>query len=96
MDDVTELTIVLPATLGRAIDESVARGEYVDAGDYVRDLIRQRLADDDQVRAALEHGERSGRSPRSVRDIIAAERSADAACFMPRPDPRSRPDHPSR
>lgn len=79
MADVTELTIALPVELGRAIDESVARGEYVDAGDYVRDLIRQRLADDDAIRAALEHGERSGRSTRTVGDIIAAERMADAA-----------------
>lgn len=79
MAAVTEVTIALPLNLGQAVDESVARGEYVDAGDYVRDLIRQRLADDDAVRAALEYGELSGRSPRSVRDIIAAERMANAA-----------------
>lgn len=79
MADTTELTIALPVNLGRAIDESVARGEYVDAGEYIRDLIRQRLIEDDVIRAALEHGELSGRSPRSIRDIIAAERLKHAA-----------------
>lgn len=79
MTDALELTIALPVNLGRAIEESVASGEYVDAGDYVRDLIRQRLAADDAIRVALEHGELSGRSTRTVHDIIAAERLANAA-----------------
>lgn len=79
MANLNEVTVELPAELRRAIDDSVAQGEHVDAGDYVRDLIRQRLADDDAVRSALLHGEMSGRSTRSIREIIAAERVPRAA-----------------
>lgn len=57
---------------------SIARGEHINAADYVGHLIRDRLADDAAIHNALHHGERSGRSPRMVRDIFAYERAANA------------------
>jgi antitoxin ParD1/3/4 len=51
------------------IDAQVEAGEYANASDYIRDLIRHDQRERDAVRLALIDGERSGRSVRTVNDI---------------------------
>jgi antitoxin ParD1/3/4 len=53
------------------VEGQVATGQYADPSDYVRDLIRDRQAAVDRVRALIEEGDASGVSPRSFDDILA-------------------------
>ena len=52
------------------IDAQVEAGEYANASDYIRDLIRHDQRERDAVRLALIEGEKSGRSVRTVTDIV--------------------------
>jgi antitoxin ParD1/3/4 len=54
------------------IDSQVESGEYANASDYLRDLIRHDQRQREALRLALIEGERSGISDRKVEDIIAA------------------------
>lgn len=75
----TDLTFQLPQHLADWIAAKTASGEYVDAGDYLRDLVRR-----DEARAAklaamdrlVDEGLASGVSALSVDDILAAARKA--------------------
>lgn len=63
------LNISMPAVMREWIDSQVANGEYANASDYIRDLIRHDQRERDTIRLALIEGEKSGRSARSVTDI---------------------------
>ncbi len=63
------LNISMPDTMRAWIDAQVASGEYANASDYIRDLIRHDQRERDALRLALIEGEKSGRSNRSVTDI---------------------------
>ena len=54
------------------IETQVNCGEYANASDYVRDLIRQDQREQQMVRLALVEAENSGISERKVTDIISA------------------------
>jgi len=63
------LNISMPDVMREWIDAQVQGGEYANASDYIRDLIRHDQRERDAVRLALVDGEKSGRSGRSIRDI---------------------------
>lgn len=66
---VATLNISLPDAMRAWIDAQVEAGEYANASDYIRDLIRHDQRERDAVRLALIEGEKSGRSARTVTDI---------------------------
>lgn len=66
------LNVSLPDVMREWIDAQVASGEYANASDYVRDLIRHDQRQRDALKLALIEGEQSGTSTRKVKDIIAA------------------------
>ena len=63
------LKVSLPEELCEWIDAEVASGEYANASDYIRDLIRHNQREREALRFALMEGEESGVSQRSVMDI---------------------------
>ncbi len=64
------LNISMPKSMREWIDAQIEAGEYANASDYLRDLIRHDQRERDRVRMALIEGERSGPSDRSVTDIV--------------------------
>lgn len=66
------MNISLPDALKRHVDGQVATGEFANASDYVRDLIRYDQQSRDAIRAALREGEASGISPYCPEDILAS------------------------
>ena len=73
------VNIPLPPDLQQWIDSRVADGAYVDAGDYVRDLLRRdqtSLAEFRRVKALIDEGLASeilDQDPREIIDEIIAE-----------------------
>ena len=63
------LNISMPKAMREWIDAQIQAGEYANASDYIRDLIRHDQRQRDQLRLALIEGEKSGISKRSVTDI---------------------------
>lgn len=63
------LNISLPDAMREWIDAQIEVGEYANASDYIRDLIRHDQRERDAVRLALIDGEKSGLSNRSVLNI---------------------------
>ena len=69
-----QLTISVPPELQSLIDARLAQGAYVDAGDYVRDLLRQDARIENkraELRELIEEGLASGILDEDPRDIIA-------------------------
>lgn len=75
----TQLTISMPPVLKQWVDTRVADGEYADAADYLRDLVRRdqaASADRQWVKAMVDEGLRSevlDRDPRDIIDELIAE-----------------------
>ena len=69
MSELATLNISMPQAMRDWIDLQIDSGEYANASDYIRDLIRHDQRQRDQLRLALIEGEKSGVSSRSVRDI---------------------------
>ncbi len=73
------MNISLPDEMKAFVEQRVKSGLYANASDYVRDLIRDDFDDGSDwqpnaaIIAALEEGEASGISPRSVKEIIEQE-----------------------
>lgn len=63
------LNVSMPDAMRKWIDAQVEAGEYANASDYIRDLIRHNQRERDALRLALIEGEKSGTSSRSVLDI---------------------------
>ena len=59
----------MPKAMREWIDSQIKTGEYANASDYIRDLIRHDQRQRDTLRLALIEGEKSGVSKRSVTDI---------------------------
>jgi antitoxin ParD1/3/4 len=77
----TELSITVPADLQRWLEARLAEGRYVDAGDYVRDLIRRDLevafGETEWLRGLVAEGLASGISdekPETIIENIIAKR----------------------
>jgi antitoxin ParD1/3/4 len=69
MRNVATLNVSLPDAMREWIDAQIAAGEYANASDYIRDLVRHDQRQRDALRLALIEGEKSGRSTRSVTEI---------------------------
>jgi antitoxin ParD1/3/4 len=67
--DMATLNISLPDAMREWIDAQVRSGEYANASDYIRDLVRHDQRGRDAVRLALIEGEKSGLSDRTVSEI---------------------------
>jgi antitoxin ParD1/3/4 len=65
------MNISLPAPLAEWIEERVRSGQYANASDYIRDLVREDHKRRERLVHALIEGEESGPSDRLVRDIVA-------------------------
>jgi antitoxin ParD1/3/4 len=65
------LNISMPDSMRQWIDSQVEGGEYANASDYLRDLVRHDQRERTRLRLALIEGERSGSSNRSVTAIAA-------------------------
>jgi len=63
------LNISMTDRMREWIDTQVKVGEYANASDYIRDLIRHDVRERDRINIALSAGEKSGQSHRSVKDI---------------------------
>ena len=68
------LNISMPDAMREWIDAQIDGGEYANASDYIRDLIRHDQRHRDALRLALIEGEKSGVSSRSVKDIARETR----------------------
>jgi len=64
------MNISLPDEMKAFVEAQVATGRYANVSDYMRDLIRHDLRESDLVAAALEEGEASGISPRSLDELF--------------------------
>ena len=67
------LNISIPDTMRAWINTQVDEGQYANASDYIRDLVRHDQRQHDAIRIALIEGENSGASTRSALDIIEEE-----------------------
>jgi antitoxin ParD1/3/4 len=74
---VTTLNISLPDPMREWIDAQVKGGEYANASDYIRDLIRHDQRQREALKLALIEAEQSGVSARKVGDILAANARLD-------------------
>ena len=72
------MNISLPERMKKRVLAQIARGNYANASDYVRDLIRKDIDSRDSLIAELKKGESSGVSLRKVPDILAAAKRARA------------------
>ena len=69
----TDLSFSLPPDLARRIESRIAEGEFADAGDYMRELVRRDLdeaADTAWVRAKVEEGLASGFIDKDAREVL--------------------------
>jgi antitoxin ParD1/3/4 len=69
------LNISLPDLMREWIDAQVSGGEYANASDYIRDLIRHDQRQREALKLALIEAEQSGVSTRKVGDIVAAAKA---------------------
>lgn len=69
------LNVSLPAIMREWIDSQISSGEYANASDYIRDLIRHDQREREALRLALIEAEQSGDSKRKVRDIIESAKA---------------------
>ncbi len=65
------LNVSLPDPMREWVEEQVRSGDYANASDYMRDLIRHDRERQEALVQALIEGENSGISSRSVADIVA-------------------------
>ena len=66
------MNISLPDEMKAFVEGQVATGQYANSSDYIRDLIRERQAAVDRLRALIGEGDASGDSPRSFEEIMAS------------------------
>lgn len=64
------MNVSLPDLMREWVETQIAQGNYASSSDYVRDLIRQDQRRQKLLQVALQEGLNSGRSSRSVEDIL--------------------------
>ncbi|MFQ5449118.1 MAG: type II toxin-antitoxin system ParD family antitoxin [Nitrospinaceae bacterium] len=69
------LNVSLPGPMRDWIDAQIKGGEYANASDYIRDLIRHDQRQREVLNLALIEGEQSGTSSRKVRRIIKSTKA---------------------
>jgi antitoxin ParD1/3/4 len=70
------MNISLPDEMRAFVEAQVASGEFANVSDYIRNLIRYDQRELDIVRAAIDEGDASGPSARSIDEIIEDELQA--------------------
>jgi antitoxin ParD1/3/4 len=70
------MNISLPDELKAHVEAQVRTGQFANASDYVRDLIRYDQRELDMVRAAVASGDASPDSPLSPAEVIESEFAA--------------------
>lgn len=69
------MNVSLPDPMREWVDDQVKGGEYANASDYIRDLIRHDQRRHQELRAAIAEGLESGRSARKADDIMNAAKA---------------------
>ena len=69
------LNISLPDAMRKWIEEKLASGEYANASDYMRDLVRHDQRERELLNLVLIEGEQSGESKASIADIIRSQKA---------------------
>jgi antitoxin ParD1/3/4 len=70
------MNISLPEKMKKRVQARIARGNYANASDYVRDLIRKDIERRDALIEELKKGERSGTGKRTMPEVLAAAKQA--------------------
>lgn len=70
------MNVSLPDPMREWVEDQVRSGDYANASDYFRDLIRRDRERREWLVQALIEGEESGISKRSVRQIVAEARAS--------------------
>ncbi len=65
------MNVSLPDAMREWIEAQIRGGQYANASDYVRDLIRHDQRRAEALETAIAEGLESGRSPRQAEDIMA-------------------------
>lgn len=68
------MNVSLPDLMREWVESQIEQGEYASSSDYIRDLIRQDQRRQKLLKAALNEGLSSGRSPRTAEDILQETR----------------------
>ena len=69
------MNVSLPDPMREWVEAQVKGGEYANASDYVRDLIRHDQRRLQELNAAIADGMVSGRSTRKAEDVIKATKA---------------------
>ena len=69
------MNVSLPNPMRKWIEDRIKSGEYANASDYVRDLVRHDRERHERLVEALIEGEKSGISPRAVSEIVAGAKT---------------------
>lgn len=69
------MNVSLPDPMREWVEAQVKGGEYANASDYIRDLIRHDQERCLALEAAIREGVESGRSPRKAEAVMAAAKS---------------------
>ena len=72
-EPMTDLSFSLPPDLARRVESRIAEGEFADAGEYLRELVRRDLeeaADAAWVREMVAEGEASGFIDKDAREVL--------------------------
>ena len=69
------MNVSLPDPMREWVEDQVWGGEYANASDYIRDLIRHDQRRRRELEAAISEGLESGRSPRKAEDVMAAAKA---------------------
>lgn len=65
------MNVSLPDQMREWVEAQVEGGQYANASDYIRDLIRHDQRRTQALEAAIAEGLESGRSSRKAEDILA-------------------------
>ena len=65
------MNVSLPDPMREWVETQIKGGQYANASDYIRDLIRHDQRRTQMLEAAIAEGLESGRSPRKAEDILA-------------------------
>ena len=74
----TSMNVSLPAQMKDWVEDRIDTGQYHNASEYIRDLIRKDQAENEKIeafRAAISIGRDSGTDNRSVDDIFTAAKA---------------------
>ncbi|HEX9462810.1 MAG TPA: type II toxin-antitoxin system ParD family antitoxin [Alphaproteobacteria bacterium] len=69
------MNVSLPDPMRDWVEQQVQNGEYANASDYIRDLIRHDQRRSKTLKAAIREGLESGRSPHKAEDVVAAAKA---------------------